>query len=423
VARLHELEGVHDGSLHRSINSQSVVVILVETQIHQVTDVTRGYAIQRDTCDVSQQLRIAANGRVVARQGLDHFEHGRFMQIFNGFKFGQHRGILRRRRRQNCARGRGPASSAAQHFMTGFFLAAFWAGLGLASAAQASPALELLVLGSGGPGAAGRASSAYLLLLDGKPRILVDAGPGSFARLGESGESLADTDIVLLTHLHIDHAGELPGLFKARAVSGSGPITFQVWGPDGAATQGESAYFPSTRRFIELLFGRQGAFAYLHDFAAPIDIEAHDIPTRITPLTRPQVIHREEGLTISAIAGHHGDAPAVVYRIDCAGKSITFSGDIDANGLSDLQRIARGTDLLVFNTVVLDPPGSAPILYTLHTPPQKIGELAREAGAHALLLSHLSPATDQKHDAVLESIRRAYLGTVQFAQDGMRLRP
>jgi ribonuclease BN (tRNA processing enzyme) len=423
VAGLHELESVDDGSLHRSFHPQTIVVVLVKTQVHQVTDVTRGYAIQRDTSDVSQQFRITANGRVVARQGLDHFEHGRFMQIFNGFEFGQHGGILRLRRRQNCARDPGPAFTAAQHLRIGFVLAAFCASLALASVAQASPALELLVLGSGGPGAAGRAASAYLLLLNGKPRILVDAGPGSFARLGESGESLADTDIVLLTHLHIDHAGELPGLFKARAVSGSGRITFQVWGPDGAAAHGESAYFPSTRRFIELLFGRQGAFAYLHDFAAPIDIEAHDIPTRIAPLPVPHVIHRETGLTISAIAGHHGDAPAVIYRIDCAGTSITFSGDIDANGLPALQRIARGTDLLVFNTVVLDPPGSAPVLYTLHTPPQKIGELAREVGAHALLLSHLSPATDQQHDAVLESIRHSYLGTVQFAQDGMRLRP
>jgi ribonuclease BN (tRNA processing enzyme) len=422
VAGLHELESVDDGSLHRSFNPQTIVVILVEAQIHQVTDVTRRYAIQGDASDISQQLRVTANGRVVSRQGLDHFEHGRFMHIFNGFEFGQHAGILRLRRRQNCARGRGPGSTAVQHLADWWAFAALWATLALATSAQASPALELLVLGSGGPGAAGRASSAYLLLLDGKPRILVDAGPGSFARLGESGESLADTDIVLLTHLHIDHAGELPGLFKARAVSGGGRISFQVWGPDGAAAHGESAYFPSTRRFIELLFGRQGAFAYLHDFAAPIDIEAHDIPARV-PLTGPHVIHQEEELTISAIAGHHGDAPAVIYRIDCAGKSITFSGDIDRNGLSALQRIARGTDLLVFNTVVLDPPGSPPILYTLHTPPQKIGELARDVGAHALLLSHLSPATDQKRDDVLQSIRRSYAGTVQFAQDGIRLRP
>jgi ribonuclease BN (tRNA processing enzyme) len=299
----------------------------------------------------------------------------------------------------------------------------FLNSLVIAATAHASPTLELLVLGSGGPGAVGRAGSSYLLLLDGTPRILVDAGPGSFARLGESGESLADTDIILLTHLHIDHAGELPGLFKARAVSGSGVMHFQVWGPDGAAAHGESAYFPSTRRFMELLFGSQGAFAYLQDFAAPIRIEAHDIKTRVAPPAQPHVIYRATGLTISAIAGHHGDAPAVIYRIDYAGKSITFSGDIDANGLPALRRIARDTDLLVINTVVLDPPGSAPVLYTLHTPPLKIGELAHAADAHQLLLSHLSPATDQKHDAVLESIRHSYTGTVQWANDGMRLRP
>src|SRR5579862_5665026 len=94
-----------------------------------------------------------------------------------------------------------------------------------------APPLEILVLGSGGPGATGRAASSYLVSVDGVPRILIDAGPGSFVRLGEAKVSLSKTDIVLLTHLHIDHAGEIPGLFKARAVAGSGPITFNVWGP------------------------------------------------------------------------------------------------------------------------------------------------------------------------------------------------
>ena len=304
---------------------------------------------------------------------------------------------------------------------------ATWALLGSSSLlfAQTSP-LEVLVLGSGGPGAAGRAASSYLIFLDGDARILVDAGPGSFARLGETKVSLGDTDIVLLTHLHIDHAGEIPGLFKARAVSGSGPIVFNVWGPTGSKAVGEDAYFPGTREFLRLLFGPKGAFAYLNDFAAPITLHAHDIPAPLerAPLENaPLQILKQRGLTITAIAGHHGDAPSVIYRVEHAGKSVTFSGDIDAQGLAALRRIAKSTDLLVFNSVVLDPPGSPAILYTLHTPPLAIGQLAKEVGAGALLLSHISPAVDESQRAVLDSIRSNYPGSVTFAKDGMRVRP
>jgi ribonuclease BN (tRNA processing enzyme) len=297
-----------------------------------------------------------------------------------------------------------------------------------------APPLEVLVLGSGGPGAAGRAASSYLIFIDGDARILVDAGPGSFARLGEAKASLADTDIVLLTHLHIDHAGEIPGLFKARAVSGSGPIVFNVWGPSGSRGGGENAYFPGTREFLRLLFGPEGAFAYLNDFAAPITLHGHDIPapleiavahSKAVPAgnAAPLQILNQGGLTVSAVAGHHGDAPSVIYRIDHAGKSVTFSGDIDAQGLPALRRIAKASDLLVFNTVVLDPPGSPAILYTLHSPPQAIGQLAREVAAGALLLSHISPAVDASQRAVLDSIRANYAGSVTFATDGLRTRP
>jgi ribonuclease BN (tRNA processing enzyme) len=291
----------------------------------------------------------------------------------------------------------------------------------LAAQAPAAP-LEVLVLGSGGPGATGRAASSYLVFVDGAARILVDAGPGSFARLGEAKVSLSKTDIVLLTHLHIDHAGEIPGLFKARAVSGSGPITFNVWGPSGAAKHGEDAYFPSTTQFFRSLFGPKGAFAYLSDFAAPMTLLVHDIPAPV-PQPASRQLFKDGDLAISAVAGDHGDAPSVIYRIDHAGKSVTFSGDIDAKGLPALRSIARDTGLLIFNSVVLDPPGSPAVLYSLHTPPLAIGQLAFGAGAHALLLSHLSPSVEEQGDAVVKSIRQSYAGSVTFAKDGMRVRP
>jgi ribonuclease BN (tRNA processing enzyme) len=302
-------------------------------------------------------------------------------------------------------------------------LVATFAGTHSAIAQTSTTPLELVVLGSGGPGAVGRAASCYLVLIDGNARILVDAGPGSFTRLGEAKISLSNTDIVLLTHLHVDHAGELPGLLKARAVSGGGSAVFEVWGPAGTSERHQGAYFPSTSRFLDLLFGAKGVFAYLRDFAAPISLHAHDIPAKVQLNPVPQVIFNGDGLGIRAIAGHHGDAPAVIYRIDYGGKSITFSGDIDAKGLPGLRAIAKESDLLVFNSVVLDPPGSPAILYTLHTPPGVIGELARDAGVHSLLLSHISPAVEEHQDAVLDSIKRSYKGPVSLAADRARVRP
>ena len=95
----------------------------------------------------------------------------------------------------------------------------------------AKPALEVVVLGSGGPRAFGRAGSSYLVLVEGTPRILVDAGPGAFLRIGELELDLEKVDTVLLTHLHIDHSADLAAFFNARALTSDGPISYRIFGP------------------------------------------------------------------------------------------------------------------------------------------------------------------------------------------------
>jgi ribonuclease BN (tRNA processing enzyme) len=297
------------------------------------------------------------------------------------------------------------------------------AGLTLVPALAAPPPLELVVLGSGGPGAVGRAGSSHLILVDGVPRILADAGPGSFVRLGETGLPLEELDIVLLTHLHADHAAELPGIVKGRAVALRAPASFKIFGPEGAAPKRPFAFFPSTSQFVRLLFGEQGAFAYLPDFAGHIDFDVKDLPVRGMGAKVPATIYDSDGLVIRAVAGHHGDAPAVAYRVEHAGKSITYSGDMDAEGLGNLQVLAADTSLLVFNSAVLDPPAAPAILYTLHSPPAAIGHAARDSRAQSLILAHLSPATDRKRAEVEASIRQSFTGQITFAEDKLRIVP
>jgi len=289
--------------------------------------------------------------------------------------------------------------------------------------ALAADDLSVVVLGSGGPGAVGRAASSFLVLLDGTPRILVDAGPGSFARLGETGLPFGAVDTILLTHLHADHAGELPGLVKARAVAVRSNITFRIFGPQGHEAGPDAAYFPATSRLVDLLFGKQGAFGYLADFSGHVDFSVKDLPAAPVKGVRPELILSENGLEIRAIPGHHRDAPAVIYRIDYKGHSVTFTGDIDSNGWPDLETIAKGTNLLVFNSVVLDPPAAPPILYTLHTAPVDIGHIAKDTGAGKVLLAHLSPATDGNRADVEASIRKSYAGPIMFAEDKARIEP
>ena len=113
-----------------------------------------------------------------------------------------------------------------------------------AHAKTSGSALELLVLGSGGPRSFGRACTSYVVLIQGKARILIDAGPGAFLEAGKLGIDLANLDIVLLTHLHIDHSGDIPALFLDRALAADRAIHFRVFGPQGRGL------FPSTTQFL-----------------------------------------------------------------------------------------------------------------------------------------------------------------------------
>src|SRR5260221_13705983 len=78
--------------------------------------------------------------------------------------------------------------------------------------------LSVIVLGSGGPAAAGRASSGYLVLVDGEARFLGGAGGGIFTRFGEGEGNISRLDTGFLTPLHIDYGPQLPSLFKTRAL-------------------------------------------------------------------------------------------------------------------------------------------------------------------------------------------------------------
>jgi ribonuclease BN (tRNA processing enzyme) len=271
---------------------------------------------------------------------------------------------------------------------------------------------ELVVLGSGGPKSFGRAASGYVVLVDGVARVLVDAGPGAFVRLGELGIDLGALDIVLLTHLHVDHAGDLPGFVKSRDLGEDEAMTFRIFGPSGAGP------YPPTTAFVERLFGASGAFAYLPTFRNRVLFAVTDLPS--APCGEPREILRDGDMTITSIAVDHDDVPAVAFRIERAGRGVVVTGDL-ASRNDAVARLARGADVLVYDATVVDPPGSPPKLYDLHTSPHRIGEIAAQAQVKRVVLSHLSQGVVESERAVLASVHATFRGDATLATDCLRI--
>ena len=169
-------------------------------------------------------------------------------------------------------------------------------GAASAWAACGDSGVSLQVLGSGGPLGAGRASAGYLVWVDGESRVMVDAGGGTFVRFHQAGATLADLDLLALSHFHPDHASDLPALLWPRGAD------LLVAGPSG------SPGFPSLDDFLGGLFGPDGVFRILNGRvtldAVTVDVGA-DAPTAV--LTEGQV--RVRGLGVP-----HGSVPAVGYR-------------------------------------------------------------------------------------------------------------
>jgi ribonuclease BN (tRNA processing enzyme) len=207
--------------------------------------------------------------------------------------------------------------------------------------------VELQVLGSGGPELQDkRASSSYVVWRDGKARVLIDAGGGSALRFGESGAQMEDLEVMLLSHLHVDHTGDLPALFMS-SYFGERKKALPLFGPLG------NAYFPATTVFIADLFDpARGAYRYLGSYLKGEDdgyrLQPHDVQLSAHEIRR---LSANDGIVLSATTVIHGSVPALAWRIDLDHRSLVFSGDGNGDN-GNLQKLARGADLLVIHNAI-----------------------------------------------------------------------
>jgi ribonuclease BN (tRNA processing enzyme) len=318
---------------------------------------------------------------------------------------------------------------------------------------------ELVLLGVAGAPmpVAGRGGISSALIIDERV-FLIDCGRGSPSAFADAGLDFSRLEAVFLTHLHADHAGDLPGIllygWGVRA-GDNGPLPpIHVYGPSRPETlpTGDGTFrrettihpelpAPGTTDLVENILA---GYAY-HLNVMPLDAQMPDagalvqgidihVPGSADGKTQVPVVVFDDGIVrVAAVTVTHGRAvPALAYRFDTPDGSVVFSGDTTAN--DDLIALAQGADVLVHQVADLGylerhgfTGATLAHMAALHTDVTEVGGVAERARVRELLLSHYLPA-DPNAITDAEWAQRAgqgFSGSTTAGRDGMRktLRP
>jgi len=272
--------------------------------------------------------------------------------------------------------------------------------------------VTLQVLGSGGPIADdARASTGYLIWIDGKSRVLIDAGGGTFLRFAEAAANFTELDFVGLSHFHTDHSADFPALLKSGSFSGR-KRSLAVAGPSG------SDLFPDLDVYLGgMLDSEHGAYGYLSGYldgsgGLPL-LEASEVNIDNSKPTR--VFTSDDGdLRIDALPVPHGIVPALAFRVTSGDTSIVFASDQNGGNDSFIE-FAKEANVLIMHLVI--PEGATGTGRRLHAPPSVIGSIANEANVATLVLSHFMARSLQDLDKNIAIVKQHFDGQVILAYD------
>jgi ribonuclease BN (tRNA processing enzyme) len=162
----------------------------------------------------------------------------------------------------------------------------------------------------------------------------------------------------------VDHSANLPAFIKGSYFSElNQPL--HILGPAA------NTLMPSTSVFLERLIGSEGAFAYLSDFLSGARGANFKIISTDVSLLRDkiQTYPVSDNVSLQSMSVHHGPTAAGGWRVNIAGCSISFSGDM-SNQYQALGKLAVDSDLLVINNAI--PEKAQGAARNLHMPPPKL---------------------------------------------------
>lgn len=184
--------------------------------------------------------------------------------------------------------------------------------------------LNLTFLGSGDAFSSGARLQSGILIESQGQGLLLDCGATLLTGLQRCGLSTNQIDAVAISHLHGDHFGGLPFLLLDALFVSKRLKPLQVFGP------------PETQnRVIEAC---QAFYPGALDGPFPFAVEYH-------PLAQGQT-GNADFFNIATFAANHGkDSTACSFRIEIAGRTISYSGDTAWDDA--LIELTRGSDLFI----------------------------------------------------------------------------
>ncbi|MGO9908885.1 MAG: MBL fold metallo-hydrolase [Solirubrobacteraceae bacterium] len=313
---------------------------------------------------------------------------------------------------------------------------------------------ELVLLGTAGAPlpVAARAGISSALIVDDRV-FMVDCGRGAPSAFVDAGLDFTRLEAIFITHLHGDHAGDLPGMllypWGGRTGGNGGALPpVRVYGPGSPrslpagdadfqreTTINPEAPVPGTSDLVRHILA-----GYAFDLnVMPLDahmpdagqlVRAMDIylPATSDGTRPPLVVFEDPAVRVTVTAVTHGRVmPAFAYRFETTDGAVVFSGDTTVN--EDLIALAEGADILVHCVAdlgYLEQHGftgaALERMAALHTDVNEVGAVAERAGVHELVLNHYVPAEPEAvTDAEWEKrAARGFSGKTTAGSDGLR---
>jgi ribonuclease BN (tRNA processing enzyme) len=250
--------------------------------------------------------------------------------------------------------------------------------------------MRLTILGSGTCVPSGERNSSGYYVDAGECRIRLDCGAGTVHAMARYGLPWDTLTHQVITHFHIDHAGELPALLFAFK------------------------YGRATPRSAKLeMVGPKGLEALVRSFADlyKMKLLEQEFPLEFREVDPGDSLDLGGGVRLrTAKTPHTPESMAV--RVEYEGKSVCYTGDTSPS--PDLVELFRGADVVVAECSFVDDNRG-----TAHLVADDVSSLAREAGVAHLVATHSYFDPDAEHLA--NRLARGFSGRITIARDGLSL--